>query len=143
VSKALLVLLLLIVQSATLSADEYPGIKKSRNGICHERGTIHYVQTEYFEAFSTMEECLASGGRKAFAVPDNAPTVTESRGAYSLTASLNLIWIALAIGAVVGAILLVFWWPRYQHRRRLRRLEQQARERWGGHRLEPKGPRKR
>jgi len=38
-------------------------VKKSRNGICHERGTAGYEQTVHFKAFDSLAACQKSGGR--------------------------------------------------------------------------------
>jgi cardiolipin synthase len=38
-------------------------IKKSKSGICHPPGSGSYNQTKNFTAYTTIEECLASGGR--------------------------------------------------------------------------------
>lgn len=41
-----------------------PQVKKSRTNICHEKGvSAHYYRTENYTAYSSIEECLASGGR--------------------------------------------------------------------------------
>jgi len=40
-----------------------PNVKKSNTGICHEKETQYYKQTKKFKGFSTIEDCLNSGGR--------------------------------------------------------------------------------
>jgi hypothetical protein len=40
-----------------------PPVKKSRSGICYEAGTGRYNQTEHFEPFASLEDCINSGGR--------------------------------------------------------------------------------
>tara|TARA_B100000941_G_C28046761_1_gene322388 strand:- start:48 stop:266 length:219 start_codon:yes stop_codon:yes gene_type:complete len=40
-----------------------PLVKKSKTGICHKAGTRYYDQTKYFEKFSSIEDCIKSGGR--------------------------------------------------------------------------------
>ena len=40
-----------------------PLVKKSKTGICHKAGTRYYEQTKYFENFSSIEDCINSGGR--------------------------------------------------------------------------------
>jgi len=40
-----------------------PPVKKSRNGICHDRSSPWYDQTTHYVAFETLEACLDSGGR--------------------------------------------------------------------------------
>ena len=40
-----------------------PYVKKSKTGICHQKGTQYYRQTKKFVSFSTIEDCLNSGGR--------------------------------------------------------------------------------
>jgi hypothetical protein len=59
-------LALLIVASGGLAQSAgAPAIKKSEQGICHERGSPTYKRTKHFEPYDTMEACLASGGRAA------------------------------------------------------------------------------
>lgn len=38
-------------------------IKKSRTGICHEAGTRYYEQTKYFKKYTSIKDCIKSGGR--------------------------------------------------------------------------------
>ena len=38
-------------------------VKKSRTGICHESGSLYYDQTKHYTAFTTVEDCIQSGGR--------------------------------------------------------------------------------
>ncbi|WP_265607736.1 HNH endonuclease family protein [Alteromonas sp. ASW11-130] len=38
-------------------------MKKSTSGICHDASSASYNRTKNFEAFSTIEACLESGGR--------------------------------------------------------------------------------
>jgi hypothetical protein len=46
------------------TAPQHSGvIKKSRSGICHAPGTEYYDRTMVYTAFTTLYECLASGGR--------------------------------------------------------------------------------
>ena len=40
-----------------------PLVKKSKTGICHEAGTRYYNQTKYFENYSSIQDCIKSGGR--------------------------------------------------------------------------------
>lgn len=40
-----------------------PSIKKSNYGICHEKGTLFYKNTENFTSYKSIEDCLNSGGR--------------------------------------------------------------------------------
>jgi len=142
VVRGLLVLSLVAIAilSSAAGANDFPAVKKSRNGICHERGTVHYVQTRTFETYDSMEECIASGGRMAYAAPVDAATVTEPSRAVSATFTFDIVLVLLIVSAVAGLALVFYWWPRYRKRRQLRQLEHQARERWEGHRLEPKKP---
>ena len=59
ISKLLLLFLFLI------SCDNIqdPNVKKSSSGICHEIGSQYYKQTKKFESFSSLQDCLNSGGR--------------------------------------------------------------------------------
>ena len=38
-------------------------VKKSRTGICHEAGTRYYEQTKYFKKYTSIKDCIKSGGR--------------------------------------------------------------------------------
>ena len=40
-----------------------PAVKKSDSGICHDKSSTSYGATKKFEAFTTMDACLKSGGR--------------------------------------------------------------------------------
>lgn len=40
-----------------------PQVKKSTSDICHEKGTTYYDRTTNYQAFNSIEDCLASGGR--------------------------------------------------------------------------------
>lgn len=46
-----------------IAAPADPAVKKSRNDVCHERGTHVYGQTRHFTPFATLDACLKSGGR--------------------------------------------------------------------------------
>jgi len=40
-----------------------PAVKKSNTGICHAAGSTYYSRTLNFTPFTTMAECIKSGGR--------------------------------------------------------------------------------
>ena len=40
-----------------------PAVKKSTTGLCHAIGTTYYVRTTNYTAYSSIADCLASGGR--------------------------------------------------------------------------------
>jgi hypothetical protein len=40
-----------------------PVVKKSNSGICHDPSSQWYAQTIHYTAFSSLQECLNSGGR--------------------------------------------------------------------------------
>jgi micrococcal nuclease len=62
--KLVLVAILLAAASASIAATRADAaVKKSKHGICHERGTFGYQQTVHFETFASIEACLKSGGR--------------------------------------------------------------------------------
>ena len=57
-------ILFLIFVTLLFSCDQIdPKVKKSKTGICHEVGTRYYKQTKYFENYSSIEDCIKSGGR--------------------------------------------------------------------------------
>ncbi|MEK7538482.1 MAG: YHYH domain-containing protein [Patescibacteria group bacterium] len=38
-------------------------VKKSKSGICHAPETTYYSRTTNFSPYTTLDECIASGGR--------------------------------------------------------------------------------
>ena len=50
--------------TATRTSPSASIIKKSRSGICHPPGGTYYSRTLNYTPYATMEECLASGGRR-------------------------------------------------------------------------------
>lgn len=55
--------LLGLLLSCGLPNNAYAQVKKSNSGICHDTSSASYNRTKSFEAFSTIEACLHSGGR--------------------------------------------------------------------------------
>jgi len=49
--------------SSAPKAEADPEVKKSNAGICHDKTSPSYKQTNNFTAFKTMDECTKSGGR--------------------------------------------------------------------------------
>ena len=49
--------------ACTFPKDSHAQIKKSTSGICHDTSSASYNRTKNFEAFSSIEACLESGGR--------------------------------------------------------------------------------
>ncbi len=121
------------------TADSEPVVKMSRSGICHARGTVHYQQTIYFEAFDSMAACRAAGGRRMGGEREPDQPQPVYRG--SRPASDYRPWVAG--GVIALAVLLVggaYRWQRWKVRRTLRAFEESRKRRWEGHRLEPRGP---
>ena len=56
----LLILILLLISCDNI---QNPNVKKSSSGICHEIGSQYYKQTKQFQSFSSLQDCLDSGGR--------------------------------------------------------------------------------
>jgi hypothetical protein len=134
-----LVLLLTAAVAAAQTSEIGPAVKMSRSGICHERETVHYQQTIYFEAFDTMEACRAAGGRRMggeFDANQPQPVYRGSRPASDYRPWVAGGVIALAVLLVGGAYL----WRRWKVRRTLRAFEESRKRRWEGHRLEPREP---
>ncbi|MAE40616.1 MAG: HNH endonuclease [Psychrobacter sp.] len=59
----ILFLLSIFTLSCSLPDDAYAQVKKSQSGICHDVSSKSYHRTKNFEAFSTVDACLDSGGR--------------------------------------------------------------------------------
>lgn len=49
------------IKSSTVSTE--PAVKKSSTGICHAVGTTYYSKTTKYTAYSSISDCIASGGR--------------------------------------------------------------------------------
>ena len=45
------------------ASDTAPAVKKSSSGLCHAQGTTYYTATKTFTPYSSVQACLASGGR--------------------------------------------------------------------------------
>lgn len=60
--KALLLAASLLFTLPAIADDDPPG-KKSSTGICHAKGSTYYAKTKNFTSYSTIDECLKSGGR--------------------------------------------------------------------------------
>ena len=60
---SILILLSFLIFACTFPNNAYAQVKKSTSGICHDSSSASYNRTKNFEAFSTLEACLESGGR--------------------------------------------------------------------------------
>ena len=122
-----------------------PAVKKSRRGICHERSTIAYIQTIYFEEFDSLEACLADGGRLPGVAPRASsaePTITAPRSGRRFWTGLDAVYILAGSICAIGLIAGVMWrlWYRRLARRKLRAFERRQERAWQGHKLESKKP---
>jgi len=129
--------LLLAAQDATAqTSDSEPAVKMSRSGICHVRGTVHYRQTIYFEAFDSMEACRAAGGRRMGGERAADQPQPVYRGAHPPRYYRPYV----AGGVVAVAALIVggaYLWRRRKANQPLRDFQDRERRRWEGHKLEP------
>lgn len=123
------------VCSQNSSAD--PAVKKSRQGICHERGTVSYVQTIYFDSFPSMQACLSSGGRQtglSAAMPlDRSIHWWDRLTSDDVDKAAAIAVIAAAI-VLVAIALLTPWYRKRRIRRKYREFAASERRRWEGHR---------
>ena len=123
--------------SAQPAGAEAP-VKMSRTGICHERGTVHYQQTIYFQPFDSMEACLKAGGRQMGGdYANDAP-----RFAYRGTHPLSNYWPYVVVGVIVAWAAFVGialpLWRRWKERQTQRAFANREKQHWEGHKLEPK-----
>ncbi len=77
-----LLVLSFLISACTFPSDSYAQVKKSTSGICHDTSSASYNRTKNFEAFSSIEACLESGGRlpKAKSVYRQAEKEAVSEG---------------------------------------------------------------
>ena len=61
--KKVILLLFLFVTGCDNIQNNNPNVKKSTSNICHEKGSQYYKQTNNYEDFSSIEDCLNSEGR--------------------------------------------------------------------------------
>ena len=117
------------------SAD--PAIKKSRQGICHERGSVSYTQTIYFDPFPSMDECLKSGGRLPKAISPALPEDRSIRWYQRFSKDDADKFTAFAVvGAIVILVLAAFLLRSHakrKSRRKFREFAARERRHWEGH----------
>ena len=61
--KKIILLLFLFNAGCDINQSDTTNVKKSLSNICHEKGSQYYKQTNKYESFSSIEDCLNSGGR--------------------------------------------------------------------------------
>ena len=61
--KKVILLLFLFITGCDNIQNDSPNVKKSTSNICHEKGSQYYQQTKEYKSFSSIEDCLKSGGR--------------------------------------------------------------------------------
>ena len=61
--KKVILLLFLFITGCDNIQNDSLNVKKSTSNICHEKGSQYYQQTKKYESFSSIEDCLNSGGR--------------------------------------------------------------------------------
>lgn len=70
--------LMLVISGAAWSQAADPAVKKSDSGICHDKASPSYGNTKKFEAFTSMDLCLKSGGRAPANTALPEPVVKKS-----------------------------------------------------------------
>ena len=139
-SRAISCLLLSAVWFTALaqSAVREPPVKKSRQGICHERGSISYVQTIYFDSFETLDACLKSGGRipnsSAVAVPEDRSIHWWQRFSQSDFDKAAALAVIGAAGVCVLFVLFRDPYRKWKMRRKYRKFAEVEKRKWEGHR---------
>lgn len=93
---------LLALSSASLAqSSTAPAVKKSDQGICHERGSATYKRTKHFEPYDSMDACLASGGRVARNAAAEGDEAAKKPGASWLTG------IGMKAVVIIGMLVIV------------------------------------
>jgi len=128
--KKLVVIVVLTVGASVTCAQgvKDPPVKKSTQGICHERGKGSYSKAKHFESFDTLEACIASGGRAAKNAPVGRPDQNEWVAKYGGK-------LAFAAGAI--AVAFAAYWLAAGRRQNTRgtKLNELEQRKWEGHRL--------
>ena len=70
--------LMLVFSGAAWSQAADPAVKKSDSGICHDKTSPSYGVTKKFEAFTSMELCIKSGGHAPANTAAAEPVVKKS-----------------------------------------------------------------
>jgi hypothetical protein len=117
------------------SAAAEPVVKMSRSGICHERGTVHYQQTIYFEAFDSMAACLSAGGRRMGGEATSDMPQTIYRGTQPPRSYAPYVIMGGIFATVLVATVVLPMWRRHRSKRRLSSFQNRQRRRWEGHKL--------
>ena len=132
----------LALLSTDLSAQQVtaPNVKKSRQGICHESGTVSYTQTIYFESYDSLQACIDSGGRRVGALTatnESRPQLLSKRSWWDIAAP-RWLDVLLTSGLISACTLALLWIPirKWRRRRRLRLIEADAKRKWQQHRRE-------
>ena len=61
--KKIILLFFLFITGCDNIQNNNPNVKKSTSNICHKKGSQYYNQTKKYMSFSSIEDCLNSGGR--------------------------------------------------------------------------------
>jgi len=121
---------------------QQPAVKMSRTGICHERGSVHYMHTIYFEPFESMEACLAAGGRRIGEELEPGKSAPEYRGTRPpVSINWRMVFVVSCIAIPFLVAVIVPWYRRRRTRRAFRSFEDRRRRDWEGKKLERRGPR--
>lgn len=60
-------------------------VKQSRSGICHDQSSPYYAKTRNYQAYNTLKQCLAAGGRLPKEYSGNqAATLASARSAHRI-----------------------------------------------------------
>ena len=137
--------LCLVVAGANAQPAADPAVKKSRQNICHERGSRFYEQTKNYEPFDSMEACLDAGGRRVGTTREvqepQEPPQEQSWWEKLVGGSSKVLLVIAGLSTCTVAFLLSLltkWSPlrKWRERRRLRLNEANARRKWENHRRE-------
>ena len=128
-----------------------PAVKLSSGGICHDAKSQFFPRLKEYQAFSSMQECIAAGGRprQVAARKSDSPTDTVSSkppggaswfdrvGSELGVSSIGWLLLFVLLGVVI-AIPVVRSWNRRRHNRKTQAAFEDAEtRRWRGHRLDP------
>lgn len=121
-------------------------VRLSGNDVCHEATSPHYSRLRQYREFTTLDGCLDAGGRPVRGSgglpvgPADPAAGPRWRTALRNVAGSPVVAVVLMLLLAWGAGWAWLAWQRRRQRLVHRRMADEERRRWEGHRRERRGP---